>query len=168
LHGNSLYEPLIHVPLIVVWPNRIPAGMRVPTPVSLAGLPNTVLELLGSPAAFPGDSWVHCWDPNSPRQPTGIIAASIASQASHPPCHGHSPVAHGPMQCVRDGDLKYIRGGQGLEELYDLARDPAESENLALASSNAPLLNRMRTLWAQRHLDRNPSTTAKINVEAAE
>ena len=57
LHGNSLYQPLIHVPLVVVWPEKIPAGRRIDAPVSLSGLPNTVLELLDvQQSDFPGRS----------------------------------------------------------------------------------------------------------------
>jgi arylsulfatase A-like enzyme len=55
LHGNSLYEPLVHVPLVVVVPDRFAArygdakicGSRCDVPVSLAALPTTILELTG-------------------------------------------------------------------------------------------------------------------------
>src|SRR5262249_40434590 len=36
-HGRSLYEPVLHVPLLIRDPGRIPAGRRVATPVSTAG-----------------------------------------------------------------------------------------------------------------------------------
>ncbi len=145
LHGNSLYEPLLHVPLILVWPDKIPAGRRVDAPVSLQGLPNTVLELLGQQGDFPGRSWLHHWT----EQPTNALEteslfAEIGSQAAYPPCHGRSPVAAGAMQCVRVGMMKYIHNGDGVEELYDLASDPQEQDNLAQDPHHRQLLLRMR------------------------
>jgi arylsulfatase A-like enzyme len=148
LHGNSLYEALLHVPLVVVWPEHIPANMRVQTPVSLSGLPNTVLALTGSEATFPGTSWTPCW---TSEQKGEVIAAEIPSQARYPPCHGHSPVAHGAMQALRDGDLKYIHGGDGAEELYDLARDPEELRNLITDPAHRAAVVRLRGLWQRRY-----------------
>jgi len=145
LHGNSLYEPLLHVPLIVVWPGEVPAGVRVETPVSLRGLPNTVMELAGQVAEFPGDSWVRHWGLTDAASPAAVtISAEIASQAVSPPCHGRSPVAHGPMRCVRRGNLKVIRGGDGSTEAYDLARDPCEKNNLVGHPSYNRQIDRLR------------------------
>lgn len=132
LHGNSLYEPLLHVPLILAWPGKIPAGVQVDAPVSLRSLPNTVCELLGQESEFPGSSWSRHWaaEPRESIQPEPIFA-EIASQAGFPPCHGRSPIAAGAMQCVLVGTMKYIRNGDGSEELYDLATDRLEECNLA-------------------------------------
>jgi arylsulfatase A-like enzyme len=148
LHGNSLYEPLLHVPLVVVWPNRIPAGVRVKTPVSLSGLPNTVLALVGQEAVFPGKNWAPYWTTDRHDE---AIWAEIPSQARYPPCHGHSPVAHGSMQTLRDGNLKYIRGGDGAEELFDLAQDPHELTNLVADPAHRAVAERLRGLWQQRY-----------------
>ncbi len=145
LHGNSLYEPLLHVPLIVVWPDKVPAGRTVTTPVSLAGLPNTVMELLGEEKSFPGESWVRHWEGEGPQKESAPVVAQIASQAGFPPCHGRSPVARGPMQALRKGNLKYIRNGDGTEELYDLARDPREEQNLIGDPNHEAAAQRMRS-----------------------
>lgn len=147
LHGNSLYEPLLHVPLVVVWPNKIPAGLRVDAPVSLRGLPNTVFELLGIEQRFPGNSWARHWNnaPSGPAAPEPIFA-EIASQAGFPPCHGRSPVAAGSMRCVRLGDLKYIHNGDASKELYDLGKDPGELNNLASDPEYTQVLEQMQNL----------------------
>ena len=49
LHGNSLYEELLHVPLIMRLPGVIPAGKRVAGNVSHVDLMPTVLGLLQLP-----------------------------------------------------------------------------------------------------------------------
>jgi arylsulfatase A-like enzyme len=148
LHGNSLFEPLLHVPLIVVSPGKVPAGHRVSTPVSLAGLPNTLQELTGSTPSFPGESWVRHWsDASSTSDSPSVVVAEIATQCGHPPCHGRSPISRGPMQCVREGNFKYIHYGDGIEELFDLSRDPGERRNLASEAAHSADLERLREHW---------------------
>ena len=47
LHGNSLYEPVLHVPLVIVAPGRVPEKTQITTPVGLDELPATVMDLTG-------------------------------------------------------------------------------------------------------------------------
>jgi arylsulfatase A-like enzyme len=49
-HGNSLYNELLHVPLILFGPGRLPAGRTVETQVRLVDLFPTLVELAGAPA----------------------------------------------------------------------------------------------------------------------
>ncbi len=148
LHGNSLYQPLIHVPLVVVWPEEIPSGQRVNAAVSLSGLPNTLLQLLGvGDELFPGRSWVRHWtEPSTTDLAPEPLFAEIASQAGCPPCQGRSPVAAGPMRSVRWGDYKLIQSGGGVEQLFDLANDPAETTDLSGDPGHARTLEKLRSL----------------------
>lgn len=50
-HGNSLYDELLHVPLIVRAPGLVPAGLRVDMPVDMTDVMPTVLDLLALPPA---------------------------------------------------------------------------------------------------------------------
>lgn len=52
---HQLYEEVMHVPLIMVAPGRIPAGRRVATPVSLVDIAPTVLALADVPPPAPLD-----------------------------------------------------------------------------------------------------------------
>ena len=62
-HMNSLYMELLHVPLMIVFPRRVPSGQRVSGNVSLADLPATVMDLLEvRENAFPGSSLASCWN----------------------------------------------------------------------------------------------------------
>src|SRR5205085_8095982 len=67
LHGNSLYRDLLHVPLVVIAPGRVPAGRRVKEFVSLRDLPATVLDLLRLEGRgwFPGRSLARFWHAGS-------------------------------------------------------------------------------------------------------
>lgn len=68
LHRNSLYRPLIRVPMVFYWPGHIPAGVRVSPPVTLASIPATLLDLLGSgtQSLFPFPSLVPLWSGADP------------------------------------------------------------------------------------------------------
>jgi arylsulfatase A-like enzyme len=48
-HSNSVYDVLLHVPMLLRAPGLVPAGLRVDQPVGLVDLVPTVLELLGLP-----------------------------------------------------------------------------------------------------------------------
>ena len=63
IHGNSLYRPLIDVPLLVIPPDGVNVH-RVADPVSLRDLPATVADItgLGANSPFPGHSLRHYWD----------------------------------------------------------------------------------------------------------
>lgn len=50
-HGYSLYQELVHVPLIIRAPGKLPAGSVVREPVSLVDVYPTVLRLLGLPSS---------------------------------------------------------------------------------------------------------------------
>lgn len=52
-HKFSLWDPLIHVPLVVWWPDHL-APARVPTPVSNLALFATILDLVGLAPPAPG------------------------------------------------------------------------------------------------------------------
>lgn len=129
-HGNSLYMPLLHVPLIIRYPSRVRAG-RVPAPVSLRDVPATILDLAGLDTDLGASrSLVWMWesevDPEA--APAEPLFATVERGINTPP---NEPVALGDMHTlVRDG-LHYIRNGDGREELYRFEVDPLESTDLA-------------------------------------
>jgi len=46
-HGRTLYDELIHIPLLVVWQGKIPAGKRAEQVVRQIDITPTILDLLG-------------------------------------------------------------------------------------------------------------------------
>ena len=59
-HDETLYDEVLHVPLILRAPGLVPAGVRVPRQASLVDLMPTLLELLGvaAPRSIHGRSLV--------------------------------------------------------------------------------------------------------------
>jgi arylsulfatase A-like enzyme len=148
-HGRDLYEEQIRVPLLLHWPGRLPAGLRIHTPVSLADVPATIAELAGAPAP-PGED--------------GRSLAAAAEGGAEPEARAllahHHPVDGAPggvKTGLRIGTWKYVRSTQGREELYDLATDPHEQIDLAPAR---PGVARALAAAVDEKLARLPGATA--------
>ena len=149
-HGNSLYSPSVRVPLVMVWPGRVPAGVRVPDPVSLTSLPATLFDLLGLAGPFPGPSLTGYWTGRSPA-PAAIVAA-VSLARNLPDWY---PVSHGALASARLGRYRYISSPRDtIGELYDHEVDPLESRNLAkeawAASIVRQLADSVRTSLSER------------------
>jgi arylsulfatase A-like enzyme len=149
-HRKSLYQPEIRVPLIVVAPGRVPPATREPRPVSLRGLPATVVDLLGIGAGspFPGQSLlVPPEAPSDEGGPTHLGDAVLAEFASRTDRHPERRYWGSPPGLVRaivaDGKV-YHRHHDGHEELYDLTSDPHELRDLAGTGAYVHVLERFR------------------------
>jgi len=129
-HHNSLYKPVIHVPLIIWEPGTVPQGVRIPTVVSNVSLPVTILNMLGyqDQTEFPGPSLVSLWtDPNSAAQWPDPIAEMAESSWVNP---NHLSI-NGDMVSVISNDWQYIEHEINGVELYDMNNDPDQLSNLA-------------------------------------
>lgn len=111
-HGNSLYDQLLHVPLIVKAPSFSPR--HVTTPVSTEILAGLILSAL---ANRPPDV--------TPRP----VVSSLAWSAAHGGAREWS---------VIDGRWHLIVGRRD-QELYDLELDPDEARNLISTDEGAPV-----------------------------
>jgi arylsulfatase A-like enzyme len=146
-HANSVYLPLIHVPLLMVLPSRVPAGMRVPDAVSLRDLPATVLKVIGTEASrFPGESLSRYW--TEPRQLNQFQQEPLFSQLNtrEKSLPSWYPMAKGKadLESLILGDYHYIRNGDGSEELYDWKKDEEEKRNLNQSEEASAQLQRAR------------------------
>ncbi|HEU5219838.1 MAG TPA: sulfatase-like hydrolase/transferase, partial [Gemmatimonadales bacterium] len=129
-HGNSLFLPVLHVPLLLIAPGRVPGGVRVPSLASLRDLPATLLDLAGIPnPGLPGHSLSQAWS----QQGAAAIADTLFASVDYNrllPRFPPAPVLRGSMRTVVLDSLQYILNGDGQEELYQLGRDPWEIRNL--------------------------------------
>ncbi len=139
-HGNSLYDRVLHVPLVISWPRSVPRGARVDAWISLRDVAATVLDVLGVPSdsLLPGRSLARWWiaPPGLATRPDTLIAA--VSYASGNPTN--YPVSHGDMRATFADPLKLIRDGDGAFELYDLRQDPDERHDLSTTADSVRAL----------------------------
>ncbi len=132
-HGRHLYENGLHVPLGFVWPGRIPAG-TIEQPALLLDVAPTVLGLLGlpTPASFRGFDWSPVFRGESapPRRTMFFQAHKGAVQLAHESADARLA---GLLEVGRiDGSRKEVLDlRKGRIHVYDFARDPTESKDLA-------------------------------------
>ncbi|MGH7656665.1 MAG: sulfatase, partial [Gemmatimonadales bacterium] len=110
-HGNSLYQPLLDVPLILRFPGAVPAGARFDTPVTLRDIPVTMLDLAGlDDSSIPGESLVRFWETRSAAgdEPESPILSGLTWP--------NGEVAHS----LRLDKHVYIEWFGNRNELYDL------------------------------------------------
>jgi arylsulfatase A-like enzyme len=131
-----LYEPVLHIPLVVKYPGAGRPRGRSTTPVQLVDVLPTVLEAAGASV------------------PPGVQGEALAS-VSHPSLaeediDPYLVARYGPqydrsIRVLYDGTYKLIRTSRGESMLFDLARDPEERTDLAAAEPEraAALLRRL-------------------------
>jgi arylsulfatase A-like enzyme len=149
-HGNSLYQELTHVPLLVKWPGEKLSG-EVETPVSHVDLFPTILRAAGIDP--PGNEGRDLRPIVEAAGGNAISARSLVADASY-----EDRSRRETMISVRMADRKYVAvfpyapldelslEKRIREELYDLARDPGETRNLSRESGVdlAPFRERVR------------------------
>ncbi|PYR54665.1 MAG: hypothetical protein DMF91_26235 [Acidobacteria bacterium] len=148
-HGLFAYEATLHVPLVAFAP-RLLKPRVVGEPVRHVDILPTVLDALGSP--LPADL-----DGRS------LLTLAATGEATPAPAYFESLSASlnrgwAPLFGISRGSLKYI--DLPIPELYDLASDPAEANNLA--ASRPTEVRELQSLLAPlRAADRGPSRTAE-------
>lgn len=115
-HGHTLYQELLHVPL-VIWRPSLP-GKNVTSPVTLVDIVPSLLEWLSLPPGGVADR-------DLPGLPIGKL---LADEPDPPRALYSTGIAYGPLQmAVYDGRWKRTHlPGQGVARLFDLQRDPRE------------------------------------------
>jgi choline-sulfatase len=120
-HGLFLYDSTLRVPLLMRFPDRIPAGVVVPDLVSTVAILPTILDLVGVPA------------------PDGLGAGSLVPLLHGSPATDAKPIfletllpknlfGWTPIEGIRTARFKYVESPK--PELYDLESDPKETVNL--------------------------------------
>lgn len=130
-HAVNVYEEAVHVPLLLRWPGVLPAGRKLAAPVAAIDVLPTLLAMLGvaHEDALGGrdlGAALH-----------GGELAADADVFTHRRPYDKSQIVDGTrvfgeLFALRRGNWKWIQGTQdGTRQLFDLARDPSESTNLA-------------------------------------
>jgi arylsulfatase A-like enzyme len=126
-HGRTLYDELLHVPLIVKLPRAQRAGARVATPVSLIDVAPTIAAIAGAPVAEAGFSGLPLGRAGraGDRPPRPIFAETHADAVNL------RAVRQGTLKCIENiGRVdRFSRPAPALQ-LFDLASDPGERSPL--------------------------------------
>jgi arylsulfatase A-like enzyme len=124
-HHSTLYQTLLHVPLIVKLPHGRHRGTVVDQPVGLVQVVATVLGAVGvpSPPGLDGPSLLPLLEGWASTTPAWIL-----SEAKAWPQYKAS-IRHGRWKCIVDRR-------RGRRELFDLETDPGERTDLAQSAAD--------------------------------
>lgn len=135
-HNNSLYQELLHVPLIIKFPASRDAGTRIEPCWQQIDIAPTILACAGvaAPETMVGKAYIPGGPAGDPQRPALI---SLKTSQSEWQGKGQKIPRMLHMDAVRRGHWLFSRTWVNLEgrlepqELYDLADDPAQKDNLA-------------------------------------
>ncbi len=140
---GSLYEGGIRVPAIVRWPQKVAAGTVNDRVSGFEDWMPTLLDLVGSGG-------------ESPRDIDGVTLAPTLlgkSQVARPFLYREFP-SYGGQQTIRVGDWKAVRQKMGRGnlrvELYDLAKDVGEQNNVA--DQHPEVVQELTMLMTREHI----------------
>lgn len=148
LKGPYFYEPAIRVPMIIRWPHRYKAGLRSDALVEMVDLAPTLLEAAGLPptVAMQGRSLTPLLTGQTTRHRDSVYCEFYDAYSLYDP----PPMA----VSVRNEQFK-LNFFQNLpvSELYDLDKDPGETNNLWAESSARATRDMMMQLALTRMID---------------
>jgi arylsulfatase A-like enzyme len=163
LHGYTLYDELLHVPLVVWWPERI-RPTRIQTATDTLDLTATLRALIGSTHAAAAEDGEALW---------GLIDGGGGS-LSTPALHFATAPGLRRAAMVRSERWKVIRAprprfGWGMgrgrgrthdaEYVFNLVDDPSETSNLAgTADLEVDWLRLQLRAWTDAWQARQPAT----------
>lgn len=135
-HTRSLVDHLLSVPLVVRYPPRIGAGLRISTPVTTAALLPTLLDLVGleAPPGIQTQSFAPLFDgtaaPGSPLLAEGYAEDGRLEAPDFVPRSPFDRLGVRYRALEEDG-YKLIVDSTGRQWLFEPLADPSESVDLA-------------------------------------
>jgi arylsulfatase A-like enzyme len=157
-HGLSVYQDLVHVPLIIKYPNSR-EKMVVQDFVSVVDILPTVMEVLG------GEVPDECQGRSLTKASLEEKRIVISEEYPKGVAVNWHPRFNKISRAIYSGTFKYINSTSGDRELYDLSQDPNETNNLCnvnnvlLAEFEATLMD-----WLVSVKEEHESTT-KIKLD---
>jgi arylsulfatase A-like enzyme len=173
--GGVFYDCLTRIPLILSWPGQIPPGQREASMVDLIDVVPTLLRLQGIEVprsmhgqGLPAVTGAPARDAAFSEYGAGGPPFRMADLEQMPPPYGRRTLiqslrwreAEGRRKMVRTREYKYVHDPLGdRDELYDLANDPWELENVIDEPAHRDVVSalRLRLLdWSVETEDARP------------
>ena len=133
-HGFGVTMPLLHVPLVIVYPNRIKPGLRVSSPIEIQRLAATVMRFTGGPdRSLGGRSLIAFWTPGIANPVNPYAAFSIDQN----------------IASVVTPTLHFTRNRRGAEQLFNHTTDPLELHDLSGDTTFAAVRDSLRAELVQ-------------------
>jgi arylsulfatase A-like enzyme len=117
---GMVYEGGVRVPFLIAWPERLAAGKSDDRPVSSLDVFATALAAAGAPM------------PTDRKYDSVNLVPYLTGEKPGAP-HNRLFWRNSALRAVREGNWKLVRGVSQADELYDLAADVGEKQDVASA-----------------------------------
>jgi arylsulfatase A-like enzyme len=165
-HGRSLYEEMIHVPLIIKYPYEKWRGTRIAHRASTVDLATTLLELANARdegAELDGESllprMLEAFDTRSERvlfAEVDLLPGATGEAANY------QAIGVGPLKCIKRLDAQDQPGTDVARwQFFDLEAEPAEQEQLPADDPRALKCRELLESWVAEHA---PATSQPSEV----
>jgi arylsulfatase A-like enzyme len=154
VHGSSLYDTEIHVPLLIIPPGGKPTTKEVNETVTLRDMAATIADIAGLKLEkpFPGEPLTRFWTTpesraiaSTPSPTPALVLSEVAPNKPSERDYWGAPTPLPPLGSLKDSHWSYINRDQGkTEELFRVNEDPREQHNLAEDPALQPTLSRLR------------------------
>lgn len=159
-HGQTVYQEVLQVPLVIYEPHRLPAGRRFGR-ASLMDVVPTLIDLLGLDRPQ---------EPLDGQSLAGLLTSTDSREDPERPFLAHLDFTDGTGLAMIQGKWKLVFGKNPYrKEMFDLEADPGERHNLLgrpeVAETFSEVATRMTSLYdgyARAGLDR-----ADVTLEAS-
>ncbi len=162
LHGNSVYQNLLHVALMIKYPKKAAVGV-VNDPVSLIDIAPTILTSLGVPvdAKMQGRNLLV----NATLPKRELFSESFPCPVPHPPeCPGGGCTS----RALLAWPYKLVTSSSGKYEVYDISADPNETHDLSAANeTRASELGTELKAWVKT-MPARPKQKLKLDWDAVQ
>lgn len=183
-HTLVAYDDLVHVPLILRYPERYPQGERFAATVSTRRIYHSVLEAAnvhppvneaGTPLDVKGRSLARALDSANSEADT-VLTEAYPSETVLTMMKNEDPALMGPFRyrhmrrAVYHGDHKLITVGGEADELFNLSNDPGELDNLIdeqpqiAAELKGLLADAVTRAERRRSLNQKPEEQPRLEV----
>ena len=162
-HGNSAYQNLVHIPLLVKYPN-VRTGNIYNEVVSVVDLMPTVLDVSGFkvPEHVQGQSLLKL------EFESGKSRNVISESFPNGYLISWHPRFNRVERAIFSGQYKFISSTKGKRELYNISKDPNETENLYKEddSTSKEIETRLETWLKTTVAEIESSAKVKLDKEA--
>jgi arylsulfatase A-like enzyme len=153
---QNMYDTSVKVPTLISRPGHVPEGLVCEDMLSQYDVMPTLLDYLGfaNPVAehLPGRSFAPLLDGQSLVGRDAVVVYDERVLDEHAVFD-----EYGPVRMIRTQEWKYVhRYPYGPNELYDLANDPGERENLVDDAAHADKVRALKAgleAWFVRYVD---------------
>ena len=160
-HGITLYREELWVPLVFWYPGHIPAGLRQDMPVSIASIPETIIELLGSGTqkTFPQRALSPLWRSGQiiadwPKPISELAQNEIVSKEDRAAGKIEPTAIDGDLVSVVTSDWHFIRHSRFGDQLYRWKDDQGEVNNVISAPEGKAIASELTQLSEELKKDR--------------